>query len=392
MSSDALKNYTFHPTFKMALLAIAAICILPLIFGLFTEPQRTLPTILLIGFYLTTLGLSGLLFMAIQFVTKAGWSTAFRRIPEAMSVAIYPGMAFMIVALIGRHHLYEWSHSNTHFLSMTVGGVGPWLNEPFFILRAFFYYAVWIILGRSIIKASRAQDVSGDINISHGNLAKSAVFLIVFALTVSFASFDWVMSLEHHWYSTMFGVYCFAGLFVNGMATIVLTLVFFQRQGYLNNEINANHYHDLGKLIFGFSCFWAYIWFSQYMLIWYSNIPEETTYFMDRDKGIWGILTLFNLVLNFGIPFFTLLPRPAKRRASYLAIICIVLFFGHWLDLFIMIAHPFDRNQVTFGMIEFTPFIGAFAIFAFAFLTTLSKNNLVPIKDPTLEESLHFHQ
>jgi hypothetical protein len=392
MSELTKEKFQLPLKVKSSLLAICAISTLVSALGFYFDPERAWPNLLIAAYYFTTLGLSGFLFIAIQFVTKAGWSTVFRRVPETITTAIIPGALLMALVLLGVPNLYEWSHAETELFSHQVSGSGQWLNRPFFIFRTLVYFAIWIGLGRGLIKNSHLQDESGDIALSHKNLVRSAIFIILFALTVSVASFDWIMSLEHHWYSTIFGVYNFAGFFVNGMVTIVLLLFVLRKMGYFSDTVGPDHFHDLGKLIFGFSCFWAYIWFSQFMLIWYSNMPEETSYFMDRIQGVWGILMVLNLILNWGIPFLFLLPRPAKRRESYLVIICVTLLLGHWLDLYIMAMHPFYRHGIGFSLFDVSFFIMAVSGFALLFFYRLGKNNLIPQKDPTLEESLHFHQ
>jgi hypothetical protein len=392
MSELTKEKFQFPAKVKFSLLAITVISTLVCAFGFYTDLDRAWPNLLITAYYFTTLGLSGFLFIAIQFVTKAGWSTVFRRVPETITIAIIPGAALMGLVLLGTHKLYHWSHSNTEFFSHLVSGVGPWLNRPFFCFRTLLYFIIWIGLGRGLLKNSRLQDDSGELALSQKNLVRSAVFIIFFALTVSIASFDWIMSLEHHWYSTIFGVYNFAGLFVNGIVTIVLLLFVLRKMGYFVDSVSPDHCHDLGKLIFGFSCFWAYMWFSHFLLIWYSNMPEETSYFMDRIQGVWGILMILNLILNWGIPFLFLLPRPAKRRESYLVIICVTLLIGHWLDLYIMAMHPFYRQGVGFSIFDVSFFIMAVSGFSLLFFNRLGKTNLIPRKDPTLEESLHFHQ
>jgi len=222
------------------------------------------------------------------------------------------------------------------------------------------------------------------------------LFLIFFAYSYSFFSFDMIMSLEPHWFSTIFGIYTFSGLFVNILAVSTLTIILLKEQGYLAHEINENHYHDLGKLLFGFSTFWAYIWFSQYVLIWYANIPEETVYFYLREHNTWDWLFYANLFINWLIPFFALMTRESKRRSFILKRVCIVLIIGHWLDLYVMIAPPiFKHAHVENPMIDWIEIgmaLGFGALFILVLSRRLSKRKLIPANDLYLEEGIYLEQ
>ena len=224
--------------------------------------------------------------------------------------------------------------------------------------------------------------------------AASALTLIVFGLTYSIASFDWIMSLEPHWFSTIFAMYTFSGLFVNGVAFICLILILLKEQGYFP-MVNENHFHDLGKWLFGFTTFWAYIWFSQYLLIWYSNIPEETMYYIIREKGGWDWLFYFNLIINWLIPFFALMTRNSKRSPFILKRVCILLLVGHWLDIYVMVTPNVFKHaglSASIGLVEIGAALGYAGLFVLVFGKTLSKNLLYPKKDPCFEEGVHLHQ
>jgi hypothetical protein len=203
------------------------------------------------------------------------------------------------------------------------------------------YVVSWALVARWLVSTR-----------SPAGVGRSALALVVLGLTVSFAGFDWIMSLEPLWFSTMFGVYQFAGVFASALAALVVFTAWLKRTGAGCADVGEKQLHDLGKLLFGFSCFWMYIWFSQYMLIWYVNIPEESVYFIRRTQGLWWPVTLLNLALNWGIPFFALLPRPAKRSWRVMVRISLVILAGRWLDLYLMVLPPLAGDQPACGFAE----------------------------------------
>jgi hypothetical protein len=364
---------------------------LVLILGAAFSPDRVLANLLLVAFYLISLGLFGIVFVAIQYASGAGWSVGFRRIPEAMSGVLWIGGLAILPVLASLRVLYEWSHSDVvahdHLLQLKSG----WLDPFMFIVRSVIYLFVWIGMAYFIIRRSRRQDVDGSSVHTERNVLLGALFLVVFGVTFSVASFDWLMSLEPHWFSTVFGVYNFSGMFTSGLATLILILLGLKRLGWLKREFTEEHLHDLGKLLFGFSCFWAYIWFCQYMLIWYANIPEETAYYELRTQGIWGALMFLCLFLNWVVPFLGLLPRAAKRSAFAMARVSCVVLVGHWLDLYLMIMPSIREGGALPGLIEIAGATLLFGLFVWGFGRLLGRANLVPARDPYLPESLQHH-
>ncbi len=281
--------------------------------------------VLLVGYYFVGLGLAGLCFLAIHYTTGAKWSVAVRPAAEALASTLPIALALLGVVLVARPQLYEWTRAG-------FGGAGSelafkrfWLSRAFFLERAAGYAVIWTMFALALRRQSR------------WSLRLSAAFLIVFSVTFTLATVDWIMSLEPLWYSTIFGVYNFAGLFLSGLAAIVLLALWMERTGPLKGVLNDDHLHDLGKLLFAFSIFWMYIWFSQYMLIWYTNIPEETSYFVARLHGAWLGLFLLNVLLNWIVPFGVLLRRDTKRRRTTLALVAAVVLAGRFLDLGLMI-------------------------------------------------------
>jgi hypothetical protein len=359
--------------------------------GIVIAPTRTLPNILLANYYLMSLGLAGVMFIALQYVSNAGWATAIRRVPEAMTSILPVSALVMIVLLLGTHTLYEWSHDAVVAKDHLLQAKSAWLNVPFFTIRTVVYVGVWLVFAYAIVKLSRKQDTDGNVGLTRRNKKLSAAFLVVFALTFTVASMDWIMSLQPHWFSTIFGIYNFCGLFLNGLATMTALVILLRRWGPMAKIVSDAHLHDLGKLVFAFSTFWMYIWFSQYILIWYANIPEEVRYYTMRERGGWQVLTILNVVFNWFIPFITLLPIWTKKNDGVLLRVCILIMVAHWVDLFWMILPSFMPETPAVFLWEIAPFTGLMAGFFLLFFKALGRNNLIPMRDPYIAESLQHH-
>lgn len=382
------RDVVFQPdlriTHRLRLLVIAGA--MTLAAGLYFAPQRVWMNLLLVSYYFVGLALAGVLFVAFQYVTGASWSISLRRIPEAFASLVPIASAGIVAVLLFRPSVYSWV-SDPELL----GFRKIWLSLAFFRGRAVFYIAVWTLFAFLLLHSSRRQDSDGDARHSRSNARVSALFLVFFAITFWLASYDWIMSLQPEWYSTIFGMYNFAGLFSSGLAAIALVLVYLREHSSLRHVINQDHLRDVGKLLFAISTFWMYLWFSQYMLIWYANIPEETTYYVQRLHGLWTPLFLLNVFLNWVVPFFALMPKVNKGRPGFLARVAIVVLLGRWLDLYLMIAPPFARLGPTVGLWE----VGAVALMTgvagLTLFSALRSAPLVPVRDPGLSESLHYH-
>ena len=286
------------------------------------------------------------------------------------------------------HHLYEWTHENVVAVDQLLQKKTWWLNKNFFIFRSLFYIFIWYLLARAIVRNSIKQDEDGNLNYTFKNRRLSVAFAVVFALTGSLASFDWLMSLEPHWYSTIFGLYNLTGTLVSALSAILIFTILLRRSGVLDGLVHKNHLHDLAKLIFAFSTFWAYLFFCQYLLIWYANIPEEVGYLIKREAGSWGIFTIMNLLFNWVIPFFVLLPKAMKKNEGVLLRIATILLIGRWIDLFWMIAPPFMPNSPLISIWSVGPILFAIPLFFVLTFRAISKNNLIPKNDPMLIESV----
>jgi hypothetical protein len=350
--------------------------------GLILEPQRqrTWIDLFLISNYLIGLALGGLLLVGLHYLTGARWSLPIKRAEEAMTAVLPVASIGLILVLVCRPSLYSWSSSaSPEVFEPPLQRL--WLSRPFFLVRSVIYLALWLIFAASIVRNSRRQDRSEDPTPFVKNIRLSALFLVVFGFTFWLASNDWIMSLEPQWSSTIFGVYNFAGLFLSAIAVLVLLIIWLWRFGPLQSVVNENHLHDLGTLLFAFSSFWMYIWFCQYMLIWYTDNPEETTYLLARRRGLWPVFLLVDLVLNWGIPFVVLLFRSAKRSPLVLGTVACGVLLGRWVDLSLMILPSQGDWLSTPSLLEVGFILGMIGLFVLVFFWSLSKAPLIPLNE-----------
>ncbi|TGE16250.1 quinol:cytochrome C oxidoreductase [Hymenobacter elongatus] len=338
----------------------------------------------------------GTFFVALQYVAYAGWSVVIKRINEAMSAWLLPGGIIMLVVFfLGRHDLFHWTHEGimtkgSENYDAIIAGKSGFLNLPFYIIRTVVYLAIWWFFSERLRKISLQEDLNGGTEYFHKSINVAALFLVLYAVTSSMSAWDWVMSVDVHWFSTMFGWYVFASWWVSGIAVTTLTAIYLKQAGYLK-FLNSNHLHDLGKFMFGFSIFWTYVWFSQFMLIWYANLPEEAVYYNQRLGGFNGAYTwifFFNLAINFVFPFLLMMTRDAKRQMIMLKIVSIAILIGHWSDFYLMFM-PATMKENNGFVIE----IGIALIFLGSYLLLFTKRlmqaSLVPVNHPFLDESVH---
>lgn len=368
-----------------------AVLLVTFIVGLVVDDVRRFCAAYLINFaYVLSLALGALFFVSIQHVTRAGWSVVVRRISEIIAATL-PWLALMAIPVVlSVGVLYEWTRPEDTTHAELIMGKNPYLNVPFFVFRMVGYFLIWSALSRAFLARSLRQDATGDPDITLGLAKLGGLSIVLFALTITFAAFDLLMSLTPTWYSTIYGVYYFAGGMVGFMAMLSLVSMGLQRQGLLMRTITREHYHDFGKLLFGFVFFWGYIAFSQYMLIWYANIPEETAYYLVRQSGPWLVVTLVLLFGHFFIPFMGLMPRRVKRRRVTLAAWSVWLLILHWVDMFWLVAPTFSPDRVVVGVLEIGCLLGVGGLFVAALLRVAGDRSLVPERDPRLDESLEF--
>lgn len=340
--------------------------------------------------YFLSFSLGALFFVMLQHLTRAAWSVVVRRIAEIVAAAIPLFVILFIPILFGLTTLYHWTDAAAVAHDPLLQAKSPYLNSAFFLVRCVIYFACWWILSRYLFARSLEQDENGNPSLTIKMEKVSAPGMFLFALTLTFAAFDWLMSLDAHWYSTIFGVYYFAGSVVGFMALLILLCFLLQRGGRLTNAITIEHYHDLGKLLFAFVFFWAYIAFSQYLLIWYANIPEETEWYLKRQEGQWLWISLLLLFGHFVIPFLGLLPRYPKRRKMILAGWAAWLLIMHWIDLYWLVTPEFSHGQIPFHVIDAGCIVGIGGLYAAAIAYIARGRSLVPLRDPRLGDSLTF--
>src|SRR5690606_3575534 len=336
---------------------------------------------------------------ALQLVTQSAWSAGLIRIPQAMaSVLPIASVILLIIVALGlnTHNLYHHWHadgltdpSSPNYDSL-VAGKSAFLNVPGFLIRQIIFMGSYSIFAFILAKLSYNEDLAGGLNSYKKSFKLSAIFLVIFGFTTPIWAFDTIMSLEAHWFSTMFGWYNFSGMWVSGLCVITLIVILMKKAGYLS-WINENHLHDLGKFIFAFSIFWTYVWFAQFLLIYYANMPEETVYFYKRLEPEYLPWFWLNIIINFVAPILILMSRNSKRQMNILMWVCIMLLAGHWLDYYMMIMPGTVESHRGFGIIEIGITVGFTGLFSFLTLSQLSKKSLVPTNHPFLEESLHHH-
>jgi hypothetical protein len=375
---------------RNAIVFIALVSWIACLAGYFANPQRFFESYL-VGFLVcVTVPLGAMFFMMVQFLTGSAWSVPMRRIGENLMVTIATGALLFIPIALGLNYLYIWTDRALVAKDAVLNAKGTYLSPMWFIIRAAVYFFVWWLLSSRIYKNSTDQDKTGSLENMHRASRWSAPGLLLTTLTVSLAAWDWSMSLDPHWYSTIFGLYVFAGGGLAFMAVWTLICLALREKGVLRNTINVEHYHDLGKWMFALTVFWAYIAFSQYLLIWYANLPEETIWFRHRMQGTWGGWSLLLLFGQFIIPFLVLLPRASKRNFKVLTGIALWILCAHFVDLYWQVMPTFHLQGVAFHWLDVSCLAAVGSIFALAFWFRVKRHALLPVGDPRFEQGLHF--
>ena len=345
------------------------------------------------AFFFFMISLGVLAFYAIQRAAQAGWSPVLYRVMEGITAYMLPGgiVIIVILALSGMHlnHLFIWMDPEVVAHDELIAGKTGYLNVPFFLVRAVLFLLGWTTYRYFSRKFSLAQDQSDNISNHKKNFRISAAFLVFFIYSESVMSWDWIMSIDPHWFSTLFGWYVFASMIVSGVTTIALITIYLKSKGYLE-FVNDSHIHDLGKFMFGFSVFWTYLWFSQFMLIWYSNIPEEVTYFMTRIED-YNLPFFGMVVMNFIFPLLILMNSDYKRINYFIVMTGIVVILGHYMDVYNMIMPSAVGDQWFIGVAEIGGFLFFLGLFIFIVFSELTKAPLFAKGDPFMGESERFH-
>jgi hypothetical protein len=339
-----------------------------------------------------SLSIGATFFVMFQRLTQAEWSVVVRRLAEVVMTNFWILAVLFIPLLFGLHSLYEWTHTEVVANDPLLKCKSGYLNQTGFIIRAVIFLGIWCLLAWKLYSFSVRQDTNGNPYETRKAAKWSAPGVPVLILTASFAGIDWLMSLQPHWYSTMWGVYFFVGGGVTFIALLILICVWLRSNGILDDVITVEHYHDLGKLLFAFNVFWTYIAFSQYFLIWYANLPEETIFFQARKMGSWLNVSLLLVFGHFVIPFLILIARGTKRHPIVLPVMAAWMMFMNVVDHFWIVMPVRNPSGVAWGYIwmNLATWLAIGGTCMFFYVTRLSKHSIVPVQDPFLEESLEF--
>ena len=341
-----------------------------------------------------SLGLGALLLTLIHHLTNATWSVVVRRLTESVAMTL-PVLALPAVVLFfGMHELYHWSHPEVVAEDAVLQWKSGYLNVPFFIVRTLFAFAVWSWLAVRLYRLSARQDERFDLEDLRRMRRVSAGGLLLFALTVTMIGFDWLMSLDPHWYSTIYGVYFFSGSLLGAVALVIVLAAYLRGRNVLQDIITVEHYHDLGKLAFGFVIFWAYSGYSQYLLQWYANIPEETVWYLDRWRGSWVGISLLIFFGHFVAPFTILVFRWVKRHVPALCLVALWILLMHLVDIIWLVYPTYKEHGLTFAPMEMLTLAGPFLLLGglagWTFWNRYTRHALVPVADPKLPASIAF--
>ncbi|MFN1835320.1 hypothetical protein AB2B38_008660 [Balneola sp. MJW-20] len=376
------------------LFGLGAVGLIASAVGYFLDADQFFFSYLVSFVFFTGIGLAALLMVMLHHITKSKWGVVVRRISESFISNLWIWGIFLIPVLLGIHNLYHWSHEDAVMADKILKGKSAYLNTPFFIARQFIYFGIWGFLGYRLHKASINMDETGDWGITVLMRKLSAPGILLFGFSIAFAGFDWLMSLDPHWFSTMFGVYFFAISFQAFWPVMILMVFFLQGQGILKNTIQKAHIYDLGAWFFAFTVFYAYIAFSQFLLIYYANLPEETLWFYHRLEGSWKYIAYSLLLFRFALPFLVLLNRESKHSRKILgivsALVLIIHFFEiHWIALPVLYEHG-----IHFSWMDITTFLGLGGVFFGLFFSRFKKHKMIPVNDPKLDDCLSksYHQ
>ncbi|MCF8713344.1 quinol:cytochrome C oxidoreductase [Joostella atrarenae] len=347
------------------------------------------------GFFFFMLALGALVFFAIQQVAQVGWSPVLFRVMEAISAYLFPGaiilyVFFVLTSAFHLNHLYIWMDPNVMAHDEILQLKSGYLNIPFFLIRSFIFLAGWVLYRHFAVKNSLAQDEAKDNTYYKKNFKISVFFLLFFFVTESIMAWDWFMGLEPHWYSTLFAWYIFASMFVSAVSVIAMITMYLKSKGLLE-FVNDSHLHDLAKFMFGLSIFWTYLWFGQFMLIWYANIPEEVGYFMTRIEH-YNFVFFGMLLFNFVFPFLVLMNSDFKRVNWFVMIAGISILVGHYMDIFQIVMPSTVGEHWSFGIPEIGSILFFLGLFIFVVFNALAKTpSFLAKRNPFVEESKHFH-
>jgi hypothetical protein len=359
----------------------------------FVDHSRAVYNYLIAFTFMISVGVGALFLIALEYIVGADWSVPIRRVVEFFAATI-PLLAILVIPLLlNVGELFHWSHPEAVAEDKILNAKAPYLNVTFFIVRVFVLIGLWSLFYFFFVRNSKKQDTSKDQKLTTINIRLSAIFIPSFALTITISAIDWLMSVEPHWFSTIIGVYFFAGTVIAALAAVTLATVLLKENGYLHPAMTNDHLYSLGALMFAFVNFWGYIAFSQYMLIWYADLPEETFWFMQKWEGSWAIFSIGLIIIKFLVPYIVLVSQPSKMDPKKLKFIAVWLLFAHFYDLFWFVMPEIEQlsGGYSFSWIDLVFPIAAVGLIILVFNMKAKKENLIPIGDPKLQRGLDFH-
>jgi hypothetical protein len=383
------KTFIISKRYKIICLVLVALGVAAAITGFLSHPERMWANVLLNNYLFLQLAIGAAFFLALQYITQSGWSAMFKRIPESMSFYLPVAAVLFLLMIPGMHSLYHWTHAEEVAADPILAHKAPYLNIPFWIFRSVVSFALWILLIVILRRLSLREDAEGGLKYFERSEFYSKVLIFIIAITFSVVTIDWLMSVEPHWYSTLFSLQGFLTAFYHASATIALIAIILWRKGYFP-AMNESHLLDFSRYIFMLSIVWGYFFFAQFMLIWYANIPEETEYYYHRWHNGFEWLFYFNIIVNWAIPFVLLLSKWTNKKWRVVAFVAVLLVIGHYTDLYEKIFPPIVHSP-KFGFIEIGSFLGYAGIFAWVFGYMLSKAAVIPKNHPYIEESTEHH-
>lgn len=375
--------------FKQITYILMAIGVVSFVLGFLFDAKRTWANYLLDNYYFVSIAIGAAFFGAIQYITNSGWSAMFKRIPEAMAAYIPIAGIFFLILYFGMHNLFGWTNDDIVQHDQLLQHKSPYLNEPFFFARVIVFFAAWTFMSKFLRKLSLKEDEVGGMIYFEKSEFYSRVFIFVIALSFALFAVDFLLSLDPHWFSTLFAGRSFIASFLHGSSIIALIVIILNRSGKLE-LLNRSHLHDFTRYIFMTSIIWGYFNFTEFMLIWYGNIPEETSWFVERWHGAYEVIFFANIILNWFIPFVVLMPRKSSRSKMFMVPVIILLMIGQYTELYYIIW-PATVGIAKFGLLEIGTFLGYTGLFAFVVATYLAKANLIPKNHPYLGESIAHH-
>ena len=384
------KQLKISDGFKIVTVVFVIFGLLTVFAGFYTgDSTRTWANLLLNNYYFMSVTIGATFWLALQSITQSGWSVQFIRIPQAMSNYLIVSFVLWFFMFFGLHDLYHWTHHDAVMHDPILLHKEPYLNVPFFAIRFVIFFALWIFMTQRIKKLSLQEDQFGGINYLGKIEFASKVYIFVLAITFSLFSIDWLMSLDPHWYSTIYAVKKFIMAFYHGTSIITAIAIILYKLGYLP-QLNSAHLSDFARYIFALSIIWGYMWLSQYLLIWYANIPEETVYYVPRIMSEYKNYFYAELIINWLVPFLFLMWNRVAKNPTALLVIILILMAGQWIELYMSIMpETADKHNITY--IEAGTFFGYAGIFALVVAWSLTKIRLVPKNHPYLVESTEHH-